>query len=120
MCKKFQKIWPHGLWDYNVWNGKNFFFHCARQGQQTLTAHGAKFFNYAILGIWAVIMHIMLGTCVPNLIGRWWVEHTQMYPTLKKGTKISITLAILVEFFVISLFHQTKLPTVDMKVQVLL
>jgi hypothetical protein len=43
-----------------------------------------------------------------------------MYPTLKKGTKISITLAILVEFFVISLFHQTKLPTVDMKVQVLL
>jgi hypothetical protein len=28
------------------------------------------------------------------------------------------TLAILVEFFVISLFHETKIPTVDMKVQV--
>jgi hypothetical protein len=29
----------------------------------------------------------MLGTCVPNLRGRWWVEHTQMHPALKKGTK---------------------------------
>jgi hypothetical protein len=44
------------------------------------------------------------------------VEHTHMHPTLKKGTKISITLAILVEFFVISLFHGTKISTVDMKV----
>jgi hypothetical protein len=31
---------------------------------------------------------------------------------------ISITLAILVEFLVISVFHETKFPTVDMKVQV--
>jgi hypothetical protein len=46
------------------------------------------------------------------------VEHTQMHPALKKGTKISITLAILVEFLVISLFHETKIPMVDMKVQV--
>jgi hypothetical protein len=32
-------------------------------------------------------MHIMLGTCVPNLRGREWVEHTQMHLALKKGTK---------------------------------
>jgi hypothetical protein len=32
--------------------------------------------------------------------------------------KISITLAILVGFLVNSLFHETKIPTVDMKVQV--
>jgi hypothetical protein len=29
----------------------------------------------------------MLGTCVPNLRGRWWVEHTQIHPALKRGTK---------------------------------
>jgi hypothetical protein len=26
-------------------------FHCARQGQQTLTACGTKIFNYAIFGV---------------------------------------------------------------------
>jgi hypothetical protein len=31
-------------------------------------------------------MHIKLGTCVPNLRGRWWVEHTRMHPALKRGT----------------------------------
>jgi hypothetical protein len=31
---------------------------------------------------------------------------------------MSITLAILEEFLVISIFHETKIPTVDMKVQV--
>jgi hypothetical protein len=46
------------------------------------------------------------------------MEHTQMQLALKKGTKISIPLAILVEFFVISLFYETKIPTADMKVQV--
>jgi hypothetical protein len=46
------------------------------------------------------------------------VEHTQMHLALNKGTKISITLAILVEFLVISLFHETKIPTMDRKVQV--
>jgi hypothetical protein len=35
-----------------------------------LTARGAKNFNYAILGFCTIIMHIMLGTCVPNLRGR--------------------------------------------------
>jgi hypothetical protein len=45
------------------------------------------------------------------------VEHTQIHPALKKGTKISITLANLAEFLVISIFHETKIPTVDMKVQ---
>jgi hypothetical protein len=46
------------------------FFHCAQQGQQTLTARGAKFFNYAILGFCTIVMHIKLGTCGPNLRGR--------------------------------------------------
>jgi hypothetical protein len=46
------------------------FFHCARQGQETLTTHGTKIFNYAILGFCTVVMHIMLGTCVANLRGR--------------------------------------------------
>jgi hypothetical protein len=46
------------------------YFHCARQGQQTLTARGAKNFNYAILGFCTIVMHIMLGTCMPNLKGR--------------------------------------------------
>jgi hypothetical protein len=44
------------------------------------------------------------------------VEHTQMHHALKKVSKNSNTLAILLEFFVISLFHETKIPTVDMKV----
>jgi hypothetical protein len=40
-------------------------------------------------------------------------------PCTKKGyKKISITLAILEEFLVISLFHETKILTVDKKVQV--
>jgi hypothetical protein len=29
----------------------------------------------------------MLGTCVPNLRGRIWEEHTQIHPALKRGTK---------------------------------
>jgi hypothetical protein len=40
-------------------------------------------------------------------------------PYTEKGYKFfSIILAKLVEFFVISIFHETKIPTVDMKVQV--
>jgi hypothetical protein len=46
------------------------FFACAQQGQQTLTAHGAKIFNYATLSFCTIVMHIMLGPCVPNLRGR--------------------------------------------------
>jgi hypothetical protein len=46
------------------------FFHYARQGQQTLTAQGAKFLNYATLSFCTIVMHIMLGTCAPNLRGR--------------------------------------------------
>jgi hypothetical protein len=52
-----------------------------------LTARGENIFNYAILGFCTVVMHIKLGTCVPNLRGRGLVEHTQMHPALKKGTK---------------------------------
>jgi hypothetical protein len=46
------------------------FFYCPRQGQQTLTARGAKNFNYVIWGFWTIVMHIILGTYVPNLRGR--------------------------------------------------
>jgi hypothetical protein len=46
------------------------FFHYAQQGQQTLTARGAKKFNYAILGFCTIVIHIKLSTCVPNLRGR--------------------------------------------------
>jgi hypothetical protein len=40
-----------------------------------------------------------------------------MHHALKRSTKTSITLAKLVEFLVISIFHETKIRTVDMKVQ---
>jgi hypothetical protein len=63
------------------------FFHCAQQGQQSLTALCAKILNYATLSFCTISMHIMLGTFVPNLRGRGWVEHTQMHLVLKKGTK---------------------------------
>jgi hypothetical protein len=36
----------------------------------------------------------------------------------RRVQKISITLAKLEEFLMISIFHETKIPTVDMKVQV--
>ena len=29
----------------------------------------------------------MLDTCLPSLRGIGWMEHTQMHPALKKGTK---------------------------------
>jgi hypothetical protein len=46
------------------------FFTCARQGQQTLTAHSAKLLNYATLSFCTIVMHIMLDTSVPNLRSR--------------------------------------------------
>jgi hypothetical protein len=49
---------------------KKVFFPCAWQGQQTLTAFGAKYLNYTTLSFCTISMHIMLGTCVPNLRGR--------------------------------------------------
>jgi hypothetical protein len=49
---------------------RNVFFAYAEQGQQTLSACGAKILNYATLSFWTILMHIMLGTCVPNLRGR--------------------------------------------------
>jgi hypothetical protein len=81
------------------------FFPYAWQGQQSLIAFGAKFLNYTILRFCTISMHIMLGTCVSNLRGRGWVEHTQMHLALKKGTKFSSTLAILEEFLENSLFQ---------------
>ena len=53
---------------------------------------------FSTMGFCTIIMHIMFGTCVLNLRGRWWVEHTQMHPVLKKGTKY---------FHYISNFHYT-------------
>jgi hypothetical protein len=46
------------------------------------------------------------------------VEHTQIHPALQGVQNISIILAILVGFLVNSLFHETKITTGDMKVQV--
>jgi hypothetical protein len=63
------------------------FFPCAQQEQHSLTAFGAKFLNYTTLSFCTISMLIMLGTCVPNLRGRGWLEHTQMHLALKKGTK---------------------------------
>jgi hypothetical protein len=45
-------------------------FACAQQGQQTLTARGAKILYYKTLSFCTIVMHIMLGTCMPNLSGR--------------------------------------------------
>jgi hypothetical protein len=63
-----------------------------------------------------IVMHIMLGTCVPNLRGRGWVEHTQIYPALKKDTKNFHYTSNSCGILVISLFHETKIPTADTKV----
>jgi hypothetical protein len=63
-----------------------YFFLRAQQALQSLTAFGVKILNYANLGFCTISMHIMLGTCEPNLTGRGWVEHTQMHLALKKGT----------------------------------
>ena len=46
------------------------FFHYAWQEQQTLTTLGTKIWNYANLSFCTIVMHIMIGTCVPNLKGR--------------------------------------------------
>jgi hypothetical protein len=76
------------LWDYNVWSEKKSFFPLCLVGTTDFDRlWGAKIFNYSILRFCTIVMHIILGTCVPNLRGRWWVEHTQIHPALKKGTK---------------------------------
>jgi hypothetical protein len=87
MCKKFATVdrTDCEIITFEVWQKILFPLCIARQ--QTLTARGAKNFNYAILGFCTIVMHIILGTCVPNLRGRWWVEHTHMDPALKKGLK---------------------------------
>jgi hypothetical protein len=70
MCKKFQKADRTDCEIITFEVEREVFFCCARQGQQTLTAFGTKNFNYAILGFYTIVMHIMLVTCVPNLRGR--------------------------------------------------
>jgi hypothetical protein len=118
-AKKFKKVYHTDCEIITFEVERKVFFTCPRQGQHTLTARGAKFLNYATLSFCTIVMHIMLGTCVPNLRGRWWMEHTQMHHcTLqwRRVQKISITLTILEEFFVISIFCETKIPTVNMKV----
>jgi hypothetical protein len=63
-------------------------------------------------------MHIMLGTCIRNLRGRdeWNILKCTLHS--RRVQKNFIILTILVEFLVISLFHGTKIPSVDMKVEV--
>jgi hypothetical protein len=41
------------------------FFHYARQGQQTLTACGAKFLNCATLSFCTIVMRIMISKVEP-------------------------------------------------------
>jgi hypothetical protein len=44
MWKRFQKNWPQRLQDYSVWSEeKGFFFHAAKQVQQTLNPLGSNF-----------------------------------------------------------------------------
>jgi hypothetical protein len=73
MCKKFCKFKVDRI-DCEIITfeveRKVLFFPCPRQGQQSLIAFGAILLNYAILGLCTISMHIMLGTCVPNLRGR--------------------------------------------------
>jgi hypothetical protein len=73
---------------------------------------------YAILSFCTISMHIMLGTCVSNLRGRGWVEHSQMHLALKKGTKKFHYMSKSWGILVISIFHETKIQLIDMKVQV--
>ena len=86
--QKVCKSWPHGLLDYNVWSGKESFFLSCMVGAAKFDHLRNKILNYANLNLSTISMHIMLGTCVPNLRSKGWMEHTQMHLGLKKGTKI--------------------------------
>jgi hypothetical protein len=66
MCKKFKKVDHTDCEIITFEMERKVFFACALQGQQTLTTRGVIFFNCAILGICTIVMHIMLGTCVPK------------------------------------------------------
>jgi hypothetical protein len=46
------------------------------------------------------------------------MEHTQMHPASKKDTKNFHYTSNSCGIFVIAIFHETKIPIVDMKVQV--
>jgi hypothetical protein len=48
---------------------KSFFPMCPTR-QQSLTAFGAKFLNFANVRFCTISVHIILGTCMPNLRGR--------------------------------------------------
>jgi hypothetical protein len=115
MWQKFQKNCLHGLWDNNVWSRKKSFFSLSLVGTIDSDRLWCKKFQLCNLGFCTIVMHIMLGTCIPNLRGRWWVEHTQIHPTLTKNFHYSSNFC---GILVILLFHKTKISTVDMKVQV--
>jgi hypothetical protein len=70
MCKNFKKVDCTDCEIITFEVERKVFFACALQGQQTLTARGANFLNYGTLCFCTIVMHIMLGTCVPNLRGR--------------------------------------------------
>jgi hypothetical protein len=82
------------------------FFLSTRQGQQSLTDSCTQFLNYGTLSFCTMSMKILLHQIL-EVWDKW---------NILKCTYISITLAILVEFLVISIFHENKIPTVDMKV----
>jgi hypothetical protein len=70
MCKTFKKVDCTDCEIITFEVERKVIFACARQGQQTLTARGAKFLNYTNLSFCTIPMQIMLGTYVPNLRGR--------------------------------------------------
>jgi hypothetical protein len=62
-------------------------FPCARHGRQSLIDFCAKLLNQTTFSFCTISMHIMLDSCVSNLRCWGWMEHTQMYLALNKGTK---------------------------------
>jgi hypothetical protein len=118
MWKKFQKSWPQGLWDYNIWSGKRSTSPlCPARitNFDRLLCKKFELCNYELLH--HLNAHYLVQVYQILEVGDEWdiLECTLHWQRVQK---ISITLAILVEFFVISFFNDTKIPTVDMKVQV--
>jgi hypothetical protein len=87
MCKKFQKSWPHKLWDYNIWSGKKSFFPLYPTWTIDFDRLWYKKIQLRNSGVLHHCNAHHIRYLLPNLRSRWWVEHTQVHLILKKGTK---------------------------------